>query len=145
MEHEPPSKRPRMSSSTIVDPSKEEPELTASDMTSSGQSGPQSDESVKRDAPYYSSNFKSVLKTVVSDSPERHVISEYGVKIVDQFMSLSGESCSVQEGWLSIFNYTSFPIGCSVHPATHVKQLARIDIAYDMHACISQKIMTNLL
>ena len=91
MEHEPQSKRPRMSSSTIVDFSKEKAEPATSGVTSSGQIGPQSEESVKRDAPYYSSNFKSVLKTVVTDSPERHVISEYGVKIVDEFMSLSGE------------------------------------------------------
>ena len=39
---------------------------------------------------YYSANFKSIMKTVVSDSPERHVISENGIKVVERFMALPG-------------------------------------------------------
>ena len=39
---------------------------------------------------YYSANFKSILTTVLSDSPERHVISEDGSKVVKQFMELPG-------------------------------------------------------
>ena len=39
---------------------------------------------------YYSANFKSILKTVLSDSPARHVISENGAKVVERFMALPG-------------------------------------------------------
>jgi hypothetical protein len=39
---------------------------------------------------YYSANFKSILTTVLSDSPERHVISEDGSKVVERFMALPG-------------------------------------------------------
>ena len=39
---------------------------------------------------YYSANFKSILMTVLSDSPERHVISEDGSKVVKRFMELPG-------------------------------------------------------
>lgn len=39
---------------------------------------------------YYSANFKSILKTVLSDSPERRVISENGAKVVERFMVLPG-------------------------------------------------------
>ena len=39
---------------------------------------------------YYSANFKTILKTVLSDSPERHVISENGAKVVERFMTLPG-------------------------------------------------------
>lgn len=39
---------------------------------------------------YYSANFKSILKTVLSDSPESHVISENGAKVVERFMALPG-------------------------------------------------------
>lgn len=39
---------------------------------------------------YYSANFKSIMKTVLSDSPERHVISENGIKVVERFMALPG-------------------------------------------------------
>ena len=39
---------------------------------------------------YYSANFKSVLKTVLSNNPERHVIGENGSKVVERFMALPG-------------------------------------------------------
>ena len=39
---------------------------------------------------YYSANFKSILMTVLSDSPERHVISENGSRVVERFMELPG-------------------------------------------------------
>ena len=48
----------------------------------------------KREA-YYSANFKSVLTTVLSDSPERHVISDTGTKVVEHFLALSGELLEV--------------------------------------------------
>lgn len=41
---------------------------------------------------YYSANFKTILKTVLSDSPERHVISEAGANVVEQFLALPGAS-----------------------------------------------------
>ena len=41
---------------------------------------------------YYSANFKSALKTVLSESPERHVISDGGIQVVKEFMALPGES-----------------------------------------------------
>lgn len=52
---------------------------------------PSVDSEDQREA-YYSANFKSVLKMVLSDSPERHVISSNGVKTVERFMSLTGGS-----------------------------------------------------
>ena len=44
---------------------------------------------------YYSANFKSVLTTVLSDSPERHVISENGSKVVKHFMELPGMGVNI--------------------------------------------------
>ena len=99
MEDEPPSKRPRMSSFTLPDPpSMEKLGVESNKAVASSQA--QDDEhlptrvsdepDVKREA-YYLANFKVVLKTVLSDSPERHVVSEYGMRMVDEFMSLSGE------------------------------------------------------
>ena len=44
----------------------------------------------KREA-YYSANFKSVLQTVLAESPERHVISDDAAKVVEQFMNLPGQ------------------------------------------------------
>lgn len=40
---------------------------------------------------YYSANFKFILKTVLSDSPEHHVISENGAQVVERFMALPGK------------------------------------------------------
>ena len=40
---------------------------------------------------YYSANFKSVLKAVLSTSPERGVISSEAIRTVERFLSLSGE------------------------------------------------------
>ena len=45
----------------------------------------------KREA-YYCANFKSVLKTVLSESPERHVISDSAARLVEQFMALPGKT-----------------------------------------------------
>ena len=99
MEDEPPSKRPRVSSVTLPDPpSMEKVGVESTKAVASSQA--QDDEhlptrvsdepDIKREA-YYSANFKVVLKTVLSDSPEHHVVSEYGMRMVDEFMSLSGE------------------------------------------------------
>ena len=45
----------------------------------------------KREA-YYCANFKTVLKTVLSESPERHVISDSATRLVEQFMTLPGKA-----------------------------------------------------
>lgn len=39
---------------------------------------------------YYSANFKSAISSVLTSSPERHVISGKAVEIVDNFMALPG-------------------------------------------------------
>lgn len=39
---------------------------------------------------YYSANFKSAINSVITSSPERHVISGEAVEIVDSFMALPG-------------------------------------------------------
>lgn len=39
---------------------------------------------------YYSANFKSAINSVLTSSPERHVISGEAVEIVDNFMALPG-------------------------------------------------------
>lgn len=39
---------------------------------------------------YYSANFKSAINSVLTSSPERHVINGEAVKIVDNFMALPG-------------------------------------------------------
>ena len=39
---------------------------------------------------YYSANFKSAINSVLTSSPERHVISGKAVEIVDNFMALPG-------------------------------------------------------
>jgi len=40
---------------------------------------------------YYSANFKSAINTVLTSSPERHVISGEAVEVVDRFMTLPGQ------------------------------------------------------
>ena len=39
---------------------------------------------------YYSANFKSAINSVLTSSPERHVINREAVEIVDNFMALPG-------------------------------------------------------
>ena len=39
---------------------------------------------------YYSANFKSAINSVITSSPERHVISGEAVEMVDSFMALPG-------------------------------------------------------
>ena len=77
------------------DNSKAQPELASSLGPGDEESKAQPPESEvdhieERREAYYSANFKSILKTVLSDSPERHVISETGAKVVEQFMALPG-------------------------------------------------------
>ena len=40
---------------------------------------------------YYSANFKSAINSVITSSPEKHVISGEAVEIVDSFMTLPGK------------------------------------------------------
>lgn len=102
MDIQPQTKRPKLSSSSHPDLSKEgRPNLE------SFKSDPESpsaccqdldavdnldhlDRSGEKQEAYYCANFKSVLKTVLSESPECHVISDSATELVIQFMVIPG-------------------------------------------------------
>ena len=52
---------------------------------------------------YYSANFKAVLKSVLSSSPERHVIDEELAKIVEKFTHLAGSTGVVYLQYSAMF------------------------------------------
>ena len=41
---------------------------------------------------YYSANFKEILRTVLKNSPEKHVLSDQAAKTANRFFELSGTS-----------------------------------------------------
>ena len=77
---------------------------------------------------YYSANFKSVLTTVLSDSPERHVISEEGSKVVKRFMELPGMGVNI---W-----YLRLRVGGVCAYCSMIGWSTDINAATE-HACIS--------
>ena len=106
MDIQPQTKRPKLSFSSHPDLSKEggpnlesfkseseSPSAWCQDLDTVDNLNHLDGSGEKREA-YYCANFKSVLKTVLSESPERHVISDSATGLVEQFMVLPGNNFS---------------------------------------------------
>lgn len=85
---------------SVEQPSPEIPEAVALEDTKHEGVVPPPDQSSaqlqEKPEAYYSANFKAVLNTVLSDSPESHVISVHAAETVQIFMRLPG---TYSKGW----------------------------------------------